>query len=1330
MNKTIKRIYIIIILCWSFINIHPATVIADTLYQDSDDAVAETVMDDISGQLIGPDQTFIDLILTPIEAAPDEFEAHRQAEFLVGEGEQLLQAGFAESARTKWQEAIKFYQLVDDPLGESDVHLRLASSYYPASLRCFVGLATGIEVRTVSECIAGLSPTDLALVEFFMNQQRFTALLEEYGGWTKEDLEDMRSSLEQGEFESLFDNSLMDPEALASLLKEGFSEWFSTGNPLPPVLQDLIRMTQQHEFRTIVTHSMDGMDVSAAFYGELIKQELDFDETLLTHADMLYTSGVAYYRADNCRMAERDLADAQDLYQRANFDVGKARALAYRALCQAQAQVETGSTIDPIAAFEAMNTMIEVFFIVQSLPLGDEISERYFEAKALFEQQDWQGAQDIYKEVEDIYRLAGNKEDRAGVMLQIGNTYVELNQLVDARHWYEQALALLQSIDDATEDKPEPFNRGALYHNLSNVALQTGHYKKAEIELIQAIWVWQKIGEPVQEVESLIGLGVTLVNQGEFSQALAILEYAQQLSRRLPQNPNQESALLGSIAHAYAGQGKYDDALAVIDQALAMEDRMTSDLNKFLNLSLKAAIQTEAGYFEEAEALHQQLIAEAAEANQPYFQAVTTASMGGMYTQQGMYREAITAYTEALSFFDEGGREPLIAAIEQTLGTTYFNLGDLEKAEVYLLQSLQTFEEIQNDIGIAAAHTQLGLLYADIGDLDQAETYFDMALHLWESLDSPVGVGVALNNLALLALEQRELQTAIDYSLTALDMHKKTGFRAYESQSLFVLSLAYLFFDGENDPVALDYIQQIQDLAETAQNTPMASFGHILQGTMHYKHQEFKQAYEQMHFATEFAEQARIDLMIPELKTAGFHRLTDIYELAMAFAFAAGEYEQAFLHTEQSRARTFLDQLGNTHLQTPSGIDEADHQQLQQLRQKMSDLQTELTGLSPFANANLLSAQLEQTQQTHADLLFDLKLADPEYASLVSVDALTLAQVQSEVLDDQTTLILYHMDSNQEEGDFFDEQTRAWVVEQDAAAFVTLNISATVLNGQIDFLRQSLEEKESDIASASILYDALITPLKPYIHNDNLIIVPHQTLHYLPFAALWNADEERYLLEEYTITYAPSASVLKFIQDKRNPNEGRLLALGNPDGSLDAAEREVKAIASMFNTTPLLGDDATESHVMAQAHEFDILHLAAHGKYDEVEPLSTQIQLTSDSTNDGRLEVREIFDLNLSKTNLVVLSACDTSLANFTRGDELVGLPRAFIYAGTPAVMTTLWPIDDIASATLMESFYTHWQTGMTTAKALRTAQLEVLAEDKWSSPYYWAAFGLTGDYR
>jgi len=138
-----------------------------------------------------------------------------------------------------------------------------------------------------------------------------------------------------------------------------------------------------------------------------------------------------------------------------------------------------------------------------------------------------------------------------------------------------------------------------------------------------------------------------------------------------------------------------------------------------------------------------------------------------------------------------------------------------------------------------------------------------------------------------------------------------------------------------------------------------------------------------------------------------------------------------------------------------------------------------------------------------------------------------------------------------------------------------------------------------------------------------------------------------------------------------------------------------------------------------------VFHLATHGELSADDPMSSAM-LVPGSGEDGRLEVREVFGLDLH-ARLVVLSACETGLGKLTRGDELVGLQRAFLYAGTPAVVTTLWKVDDKATFELVRAFYTRLESGGP-VDALRQAQLETMRA--FPHPYAWAAFGLTGSPR
>jgi len=259
------------------------------------------------------------------------------------------------------------------------------------------------------------------------------------------------------------------------------------------------------------------------------------------------------------------------------------------------------------------------------------------------------------------------------------------------------------------------------------------------------------------------------------------------------------------------------------------------------------------------------------------------------------------------------------------------------------------------------------------------------------------------------------------------------------------------------------------------------------------------------------------------------------------------------------------------------------------------------------------------------------------------------------------------------------------------------------------------------------LYRRLLEPLRREIRGDRVVIVPHGVLHYLPFQAL-RSPAGRWAVEDFAVSTLPSASVLRYLTDKGTGAPARALVIGNPDLgaelALPWAEREARMVGQREReATVLVQGDATEVQVKKLLDTVGVIHFATHGDLSESDPLSSALLLVGGGGEDGRLEVREVFGFDLH-ARLVVLSACETGLGKLSRGDEVVGLQRAFLYAGTPAVVTTLWKVDDRATFELISAFYTRLDSA-NPVEALRQAQLETIRT--FPHPYAWAAFGLTG---
>jgi CHAT domain-containing protein len=269
-------------------------------------------------------------------------------------------------------------------------------------------------------------------------------------------------------------------------------------------------------------------------------------------------------------------------------------------------------------------------------------------------------------------------------------------------------------------------------------------------------------------------------------------------------------------------------------------------------------------------------------------------------------------------------------------------------------------------------------------------------------------------------------------------------------------------------------------------------------------------------------------------------------------------------------------------------------------------------------------------------------------------------------------------------------------------------------------------------ARLAYFWDILIEPLAGFLHpKTRLLIVPHRGLFHVPFAGLYDAQNERYLVERWAVHLAPSVTILERCKQRTPGARPSLLVgfSGHPDqpDHLPGVETEVRALSGLFpEADVLLGEMATPQGVLAAAFGRSFVHLAGHAFYDSSEPLESGVPLAG-----GRW--LRASDLYLRYGHLggatVVLSGCSAGRGRPT-GGEILGLTSAFLYAGAAGVVTSLWRVDDAATCELMCAFHRRLCAGLDTAEALCQAQLELLQGGQYTSPYYWAPFELCGDRR
>ena len=440
-----------------------------------------------------------------------------------------------------------------------------------------------------------------------------------------------------------------------------------------------------------------------------------------------------------------------------------------------------------------------------------------------------------------------------------------------------------------------------------------------------------------------------------------------------------------------------------------------------------------------------------------------------------------------------------------------------------------------------------------------------------------------------------------------------------------------------------------------------------------------------------------------------------VFQSLVRVLYRQGEIAEAFEVAENAKARALVDLLaskGDIALVLPNAESGAAVDSINALE-------------DAAATRNLLDRSQSRSVdvQSYRIAAQALRNAAPEYASLVTSEPTQLQDVQR-LLDAEELLIEYYQ---------VDDSLLIFSISStDITAY---SVDVPQLSTLVSDFRQSLTIIDNDGYQkfSADLYDLLLRPAVAEVSRaSGLTIVPHGVLHYVPFAALHSG--EAYLIDQIPTRVLPSASVLQFL-GKGHRDDASLLVLGNPDRNddrldLPGAEREALAIVRRNTTITappttvlLLREQATETAIKQTAVQFQYVHVASHGVFDDAAPLSSRLLLAKDAGNDGDLMVSELYGLQLN-ADLVTLSACETGLGDVANGDDVVGFSRGFLYAGANSIVSSLWKVDDQATNKLMQSFYQNLQT-MNKRSALTDAIQ--LTKGTYQHPYYWAAFQLTG---
>lgn len=872
---------------------------------------------------------------------------------------------------------------------------------------------------------------------------------------------------------------------------------------------------------------------------------------------------------------------------------------------------------------------------------------------------------------------------------------------------------LLGSLDESTQ----PEARSEALYLLGILYSRLEQFDDSIRYLDQAIQWWTKAEELDRLAEGIAQLGVVRENMGAYSAALTEFGRSFELYEEIGEigDVATQHRRIGRIY--YLRLGRYEKAREQFQTALDLFRELKDPMGEAETLFEIGLTYEKMGLFDEADEqyLAGKRIGETIES--PFLLATGNLYLANTAWFRGNYQDAFQNLTQAGKQAEAAQDAQLTIMVKNTRGLIYWTLNDLDKGLVHLKQAVELAKKSDIKTELASSLNNLGLIYRQQGDYVTSLEYFEQAKTIDVSLNSRWGLGYDYRNIGMALLKLDRLQEA----LTNLEQAAQTSAEIKNAINWVkaLLELGNVHRKLKQLDKAVEYYQQAYDLSkkygikEVLWRAAAGQAGVLREGG------KAEDAFRWYDDAVNVVEGMRAALKIDELRNSFQANKQDLYRETITLLVEMGRTDDAFNYLERSRSRSFIDLLGNQKMTLKSEVDQEALDRIGQLALRVDAL-TQERGSYDEVPAEL-EEKLREAKATHEEAVFELKQSNPGLSSFVSVDPLKLSEVQ-EMLEPGTALASYLLGK---------DTTYVWLIQKGGTKFFqTVGGESTIepLVKQYRGLVQNTEPVETELRS---LYAGLIKPFEKHLDGiEHLGIIPDGALHFLSFSAL--KSDQGYLIDRYPIFYSPSASVLEYTFAKRKDEKlVKVLAIGNPDlgnynYDLPLAELEAQSIKWNYPDMDILtGSKATKEWLVKNISKYGIIHLASHGEFDEVNPLFSSLWLSSSNPENRKLTVKEVFGLEIN-ADLVTLSACQTGLGKLNAG-ELIGLNRAFIYAGTHALVSALWRVDDLSTSVLMKHFYRNYVT-MNKAKSLRQAQLIVKRD--FPHPSYWAGFNLVGDYQ
>ncbi len=871
-----------------------------------------------------------------------------------------------------------------------------------------------------------------------------------------------------------------------------------------------------------------------------------------------------------------------------------------------------------------------------------------------------------FLEVSPTLGIYRNLPREAEVHRKLGYIHSLSNQYDSSLYHYHQALEIDENLENTTTEVLTDKNLIAI------TKAYRGDYVEAlsDFESLMELEANRSVKTADQINQGDLRLSKARIHYvlGNYTEAQKGVDQSIEIFKPLEGTESQLSEAYYFQALLLNDKGQFDQGTEWLNKSI--ETSKSLDINYARQLHALGDVQFFQGNYQEGLQVH--LVGlESAERSKIIPQIIQSLiRVGDAYSFIGDERTAGEYYQRAIRL-QSSNSGSLQGAIQ-------LRSGDLKQAQVY-------YEESGQISGAAEASQKLGDQFLLNEQFDSAAKQYDKALKLFEEINSNAGRAKTYLKLADLSIITGDKIKAQKY---LQECAKLSDFLEDRWQILQVKG-RYYHSDGVFDSAKYYYLSSISALEEIRSGFTIHELKTSFQGTK-------SEVYEDL-----------IGLLIEEYEKTGDQGLVS----------------ESYAWNERARSRAFLDLLCSKQIKPKDDSHSDLLQEERNLRLSISRVSRELKESSTQNRSDLLNT-LQYSISAYEKVTLRLQELDSAYGSLFNVNPVALADLQGTLRNDEL-MLQYWLGKT---------ETYVWLVTNRSIELKKLTVTEKAIDRGFKYFRNSLGFHQDNLKASQLLYDQLIQPLEKELEGwKDLIIVPHRQLNFLPFQALSDSTGHR-MIQSFNISYVPSGSILDYCRRQPQTDQYSLfgVALGNQQIAgfepLPGTENEWKSLEEIFETTKgAIGEEATETYFLEYSTSHDLLHVATHGVLNSRNPLRSYLLFSEDNSNDGQLSVSEIFDMQI-QAKLVTLSACETALGELNRGNDLVGLSRAFIYSGSNAVIVSLWKVDDQATSELMKEFYMNLKQGSPVNEAMTIAQRKLISKDETKSAKFWSPFIIIGN--